>query len=148
MIGPIIFVTVVHGIAGMRDMRSVGRLALKSLIYFEVITILALIVGLVVVDVWKPGAGMNIDPATLDSAAVADYAAYARRRLDDNAWAYLDGAAGDELTRRRRDGALAAHGLQQVHELVADQGVALALGAELVAEGDFSHGASVPQSHV
>ena len=50
MIGPIIFVTVVHGIAGMRDMRSVGRLALKSLIYFEVITILALIVGLVAVD--------------------------------------------------------------------------------------------------
>ena len=49
MIGPIIFVTVVHGIAGMRDMRSVGRLALKSLIYFEVITILALIVGLVVI---------------------------------------------------------------------------------------------------
>ena len=73
MIGPIIFVTVVHGIAGMRDMRSVGRLALKSLIYFEVITILALIVGLVAVDLWQPGAGMNIDAATIDMASIQGY---------------------------------------------------------------------------
>lgn len=73
MIGPIIFVTVVHGIAGMSDMRSVGRLALKSIIYFEVITILALIVGLVAVDLWQPGAGMNIDPATIDMASIEGY---------------------------------------------------------------------------
>ena len=53
-----------------------------------------------------------------------------------------------QLARGRRDGAFAAHRLQEVHELVADQGVAFALGAELVAEGDLSHGASVPQSHV
>ncbi|MBN6102401.1 C4-dicarboxylate transporter DctA [Xanthomonas sp. CFBP 8703] len=73
MIGPIIFVTVVHGIAGMRDMRSVGRLALKSLIYFEAITILALIVGLVAVDLWQPGTGMNIDPASLDGNSIKNY---------------------------------------------------------------------------
>ncbi|HBK45123.1 MAG TPA: C4-dicarboxylate transporter DctA [Xanthomonadaceae bacterium] len=73
MIGPIIFVTVVHGIAGMSDMRSVGRLALKSIIYFEVITILALVVGLIGVDLWQPGVGMNIDPGTIDTAAIQGY---------------------------------------------------------------------------
>ena len=73
MIGPIVFCTVVHGVAGLRDMRRVGRLALKSLIYFEAITILALIVGLVAVRLWQPGAGMNVDPASLDAASVADY---------------------------------------------------------------------------
>ncbi|WP_260925913.1 C4-dicarboxylate transporter DctA [Novosphingobium sp. 9] len=73
MIGPIIFVTVVHGVAGMNDMRSVGRVALKSLIYFEVITILALIVGLIGVDLWQPGAGMNIDASTIDTASIKSY---------------------------------------------------------------------------
>nr|WP_261338035.1 cation:dicarboxylase symporter family transporter [Rhizobium leguminosarum] len=70
MIGPIIFVTVVHGIAGMNDMKSVGRVALKSIIYFEVITILALIFGLVAVDLWRPGEGMNIDAAAIDTASI------------------------------------------------------------------------------
>lgn len=73
LIGPIIFVTVVHGIAGLNDMRSVGRLALKSLIYFEVITILALVIGLVGVDLWRPGAGMNIDPSTIDTKSIQGY---------------------------------------------------------------------------
>jgi aerobic C4-dicarboxylate transport protein len=73
MIGPIIFVTVVHGIAGMNDMKSVGRVALKSIIYFEVITILALVVGLIGVDLWKPGVGMNIDPAAIDTASIQGY---------------------------------------------------------------------------
>lgn len=73
MIGPIIFVTVVHGIAGMNDMKSVGRVALKSIIYFEVITILALIFGLVAVDLWQPGAGMNIDAAAIDTASIQTY---------------------------------------------------------------------------
>ncbi|MEE7566606.1 cation:dicarboxylase symporter family transporter, partial [Xanthomonas sp. Kuri4-3] len=54
MIGPIIFVTVVHGIAGMNDMRSVGRVAFKSLLYFEVITTVALVLGLLVVNLWQP----------------------------------------------------------------------------------------------
>ena len=73
MIGPVIFCTVVHGIAGMNDMKSVGRIALKSIVYFEAITILALVVALVAVDLWRPGAGMNIDPATLDAKSVATY---------------------------------------------------------------------------
>ena len=66
MIGPIIFCTVVHGIASMGDLKKLGRVGLKSLVYFEVVSTLALIIGLVVVNVLKPGAGFNIDPATLD----------------------------------------------------------------------------------
>ena len=62
LIAPIIFCTVVHGIASMEDMKKVGRVGLKALIYFEVITTLALIVGLIVVNVLQPGAGMNVDP--------------------------------------------------------------------------------------
>lgn len=73
MIGPVIFCTVVHGIAGMNDMRSVGRLALKSLIYFEAVTIAALVFALVAVELWRPGAGMNIDPAHLDARSIAAY---------------------------------------------------------------------------
>jgi aerobic C4-dicarboxylate transport protein len=73
MIGPVIFCTVVHGIAGIRDMKRLGRLALKALIYFEVITILALVIGLVAVNLWQPGAGMNIDPASLDTDAIQGY---------------------------------------------------------------------------
>jgi len=73
MIGPVIFCTVVHGIAGIRDMKRLGRLALKALIYFEAITILALVIGLVAVNLWQPGAGMNIDPASLDTQAVQGY---------------------------------------------------------------------------
>lgn len=78
MIGPIIFVTVVHGIAGMKDMKSVGRVALKSIIYFEAITILALIVGLIGVDVWQPGVGMNVDASAIDTASIKSYVATAQ----------------------------------------------------------------------
>jgi aerobic C4-dicarboxylate transport protein len=77
MIGPIIFVTVVHGIAGMNDMKAVGRVALKSILYFEAITILALIFGLVAVDLWQPGAGMNIDAAAIDTSSIQGYVATA-----------------------------------------------------------------------
>jgi aerobic C4-dicarboxylate transport protein len=80
MIGPVIFCTVVHGIASMSDMKSVGRLALKSILYFEAITIFALIFALVAVDLWQPGVGMNINPATLDSSAVAPYLATAKQQ--------------------------------------------------------------------
>lgn len=73
MIGPVIFCTVVHGIAGMSDMKKFGRIALKSIIYFEIITILALFFALVAVNLWKPGVGMNIDPSTLDAKSVATY---------------------------------------------------------------------------
>jgi len=86
MIGPVIFVTVVHGIAGMNDMKSVGRVALKSLVYFEAITILALIIGLVVVDLWQPGTGMNIDVSKIDTGSIKTYVAAAH---NESVTAYL-----------------------------------------------------------
>jgi aerobic C4-dicarboxylate transport protein len=73
MIAPIIFCTVVHGIASMEDMKKVGRVGLKALIYFEVLTTIALIVGLVVVNVLQPGGGMNVDPRTLDTKSIQVY---------------------------------------------------------------------------
>ena len=74
LIPPIIFCTVVLGITGAGDMKKVGRVGAKTLIYFEVVTTLALVIGLVVVNTLKPGAGFNADPATLDASAVATYA--------------------------------------------------------------------------
>ena len=73
LIAPIIFCTVVHGIASMEDMKKVGRVGIKALIYFEVMTTLALIVGLIVVNLWQPGAGMNVDVSALDTKAIAAY---------------------------------------------------------------------------
>ncbi len=74
----IIFCTVVTGIAGMEDMKKVGRVGGKALIYFEVISTLALFIGLVVGNVLHPGSGFNINAATLDAKAVADYAGQAK----------------------------------------------------------------------
>jgi aerobic C4-dicarboxylate transport protein len=74
LISPIIFCTVVLGIAGAGDMKKVGRVGAKALIYFEVVSQIALVIGLVVVNTVRPGAGFNADPATLDAGAVADYA--------------------------------------------------------------------------
>jgi aerobic C4-dicarboxylate transport protein len=79
VIAPIIFVTVVVGIAGMGDMKKVGRVGLKALIYFEVMTTFALAIGLVVVNALQPGAGMNVDVSTLDPAAIASYTAAAKQ---------------------------------------------------------------------
>ncbi len=78
MIAPIVFCTVVVGIAKMGDMKEVGRVGLKALLYFEVVTTLALVIGLVVVNVVQPGHGINADPAHLDAKAVASYAAGAK----------------------------------------------------------------------
>ena len=77
IISPVIFLTVVTGIAGMRELGSVGRVAGKAFAYFLFFSTLALVVGLVVANVVQPGAGMNIDPATLDTGAISDYAAKA-----------------------------------------------------------------------
>lgn len=74
VIGPIIFLTVSLGIAGMRDMEQLGRVGLKAVVYFEVVSTLALAIGLVVVNLLRPGAGFDVDPATLDASAVAAYA--------------------------------------------------------------------------
>lgn len=73
VIAPIIFCTVVHGIASMRDMKKLGRVGGKTLLYFEVISSFALIIGLIVVNVLKPGAGFNADPAKLDASSVEGY---------------------------------------------------------------------------
>jgi len=73
VIGPIIFCTVVHGIAGARDMKSVGRIAIKALIYFEVVTSIALVIGMLVGNLWQAGTGMHIDPALLDGNLVTAY---------------------------------------------------------------------------
>ncbi len=73
LIAPIIFCTVVHGIASMEDMKKVGRVGLKALIYFEGVTTLALLVGLVVVNVLQPGVGMNVDAKTIDTKSIQVY---------------------------------------------------------------------------
>ncbi|QOF76377.1 MULTISPECIES: dicarboxylate/amino acid:cation symporter [unclassified Variovorax] len=73
IIAPIIFCTVVVGIAGMEDMKKVGKTGGLALLYFEVVSSIALVVGLVLVNVLKPGAGMNIDASTLDTKAIAAY---------------------------------------------------------------------------
>ena len=78
MIAPIIFTTVVLGIAKIGDMRALGRVGVKAIVYFEVMTTLALIMGLVVVNLVRPGAGMNVHPATLDVSGVAGFAGKAK----------------------------------------------------------------------
>jgi aerobic C4-dicarboxylate transport protein len=80
IIGPVIFCTVVHGIAAMNDMKRVGRVALKALIWFEGITFVALVFALVAVNLWQPGAGMNVDPAALDAASVRTYTTAAQHQ--------------------------------------------------------------------
>ncbi|MBV8938712.1 MAG: C4-dicarboxylate transporter DctA [Alphaproteobacteria bacterium] len=75
LIAPVIFCTVVTGIAGMRSMKNAGRVGMKAIIYFEVLTTLALVLGLVVVNLYNPGGGMHVDMRTLDSKAVESYTA-------------------------------------------------------------------------
>ena len=78
LIAPIIFCTVVHGIASMKNMRKVGSVGLKSLIYFEVVTTAALAIGVIISNVWRPGSGMNVDLSSLNTAAVSSYVAKAK----------------------------------------------------------------------
>jgi aerobic C4-dicarboxylate transport protein len=78
MIAPIIFATVVVGIAKMGDMKSVGRIGIRALLYFEIVSTLALLIGLVLINLLKPGVGINADPATLDAKAVAAYTSNAQ----------------------------------------------------------------------
>jgi aerobic C4-dicarboxylate transport protein len=77
VIGPIIFCTVVTGIAGMEDMKKVGRVGGKALLYFEIVSTFALILGLAATHLLRPGVGFNVDPATLNGKEVASYAAKA-----------------------------------------------------------------------
>ena len=73
LIAPIVFCTVVHGIASMGDLKKLGRIGFKTLLYFEIVSTLALVIGLIVVNVLKPGAGFNIDPATIDPSVTKTY---------------------------------------------------------------------------
>src|ERR1700726_3897982 len=74
----VIFCTIVSGIAGMGDMKKVGRVGGKALLYFEIVSTLALLIGMLVGNVVKPGAGFNVNPQTLDAKAVAGYATLAK----------------------------------------------------------------------
>jgi len=77
LLAPIIFGTITVGIAQMRDLKHVGRLGAKALVYFEILTTIALLIGLAVVNIVRPGEGMNIDTATIDATAIAGYKAAA-----------------------------------------------------------------------
>jgi aerobic C4-dicarboxylate transport protein len=80
IIAPVIFCTVVTGIAGMESMKAVGKTGLFALLYFEVVSTIALIIGLIVVNVVQPGAGMNVDPATLDATTIEQFAKTAQQQ--------------------------------------------------------------------
>src|SRR6201989_181239 len=79
MIGPVIFCTVVHGIGSMSDLKKIGRVGVKTLFYFEAVSTVALAIGLIVGEVLQPGKGFNIDVASLDSSAVANYVTRAKQ---------------------------------------------------------------------
>jgi aerobic C4-dicarboxylate transport protein len=78
IIAPVIFCTVVAGIAGMQDMKKIGRVGGKALLYFEVVSTIALVIGLFVANYFQPGAGFNADPAKLDTKAIAEFTAKAK----------------------------------------------------------------------
>lgn len=78
IIAPVIFCTVVTGIAGMESMKAVGKTGAIALLYFEVVSTIALVIGLCVVNLLQPGVGMNVDPATLDASAISAYAEQAK----------------------------------------------------------------------
>src|SRR6201994_5226268 len=89
IVGPIVFCVVVHGIAGAGDLKKVGRVGVKALVYFEVMTTVALALGIALAYLFGPGHGMNIDPATLDSKALTT--------VSDNAHKLQGGGIGSFL---------------------------------------------------
>jgi aerobic C4-dicarboxylate transport protein len=127
MIAPIIFCTVVHGIATMGDLNRVGRVGLKALLYFEVVSTLALLLGLVVGDIVKPGASFNIDPAALDAGKIGSFVSAAK---GDSVVAHLLAIVPDTFF-----GAFARGDLLQILLISILSGVALsrmgAVGARL-----------------
>lgn len=120
IIAPVIFLTIVTGIAAMRDLGSVGRVAGKAFGYFLFFSTIALIIGLIVANVVQPGAGMNIDPATLDTAEVDDYA---RKAKDQTITSFLMGIIPETIT-----GAFVDGNLLQVLFFAISFGIALAMG--------------------
>jgi aerobic C4-dicarboxylate transport protein len=119
MIAPVIFCTVVHGISSMGDLKRVGRVGLKTLVYFEVVSTIALAVGLLVGELLKPGAGFNIDPSTIDPKSVATYVTKAK---EEGIVAHLMGIIPDSYF-----GALARGDLLQVLLVSILSGFAIAL---------------------
>lgn len=101
VIAPVIFLTIVTGIAGMRDLGAVGRVAGKAFVYFLFFSTLALIVGLIVANVVRPGAGLNIDPATLDTSKVSEFAAKAH---DTTITGFLTGIIPDTFLSSLTEG--------------------------------------------
>jgi aerobic C4-dicarboxylate transport protein len=106
MIAPVIFCTVVHGIASMTDLKKIGRIGLKTILYFEIVSTFALAIGLIVGELVQPGSGFNIDPAALDPKAVTTYVTRAK---EDNIVAHLLGIIPDSFF-----GALARGDLLQI----------------------------------
>jgi aerobic C4-dicarboxylate transport protein len=94
MIAPVIFCTVVHGIASMGDLKKVGRVGGKTLLYFEIVSTFALAIGLIIGEIVQPGAGFNIDPAALDAKQVASYVTRAK---EDGIVAHLLGIIPDSF---------------------------------------------------
>src|SRR6201993_1105696 len=89
IVAPIVFCVVVHGIAGAGDLKKVGRVGVKALVYFEVMTTVALVVGLILAYAFGPGHGMNIDPSTLDGKALSNYAGNAKKLQGEGIGAFL-----------------------------------------------------------
>jgi len=129
IVAPIVFCVVVHGIAGAGDLKKVGRVGLKALIYFEVMTTVALTLGLVLAFVFAPGHGMNIDPTTLDGKALSNYA--------DNAHKLQGAGVGSfilNIIPTTSIDALARNDVLQVLFFAVLFGVALALVGEPAAQ--------------
>src|ERR1700734_1236593 len=129
IVAPIVFCVVVHGIAGAGDLKKVGRVGLKALIYFEVMTTIALVVGLVLAFLFAPGHGMNIDPSTLDAKALSNYA--------DNAHKLQGAGVGSfilNIIPTTSIDALARNDVLQVLFFAVLFGVALALVGEPAAQ--------------
>src|ERR1700737_2960282 len=118
MIAPVIFCTVVHGISSMGDLKRVGRVGLKALIYFEVVSTVALAIGLIVGEVLQPGHGFNIDPASIDPKSVT---AYVTKAKEEGIVAHLLGIIPDSYF-----GALARGDLLQVLLISILSGFAIA----------------------
>eukprot|EP00456_Euglypha_rotunda_P036960 TRINITY_DN28381_c0_g1_i1.p3 TRINITY_DN28381_c0_g1~~TRINITY_DN28381_c0_g1_i1.p3 ORF type:complete len:139 (+),score=52.61 TRINITY_DN28381_c0_g1_i1:91-507(+) len=119
VIAPLIFLTIVTGIAGMGELKSVGRVAGKAFIYFLCFSTLALVIGLIVANVVQPGAGMNIDPASLDTAAISEYT---KRAHDTTLTGFLLNIIPETFV-----GAFTDHNILQVLFLAILFGISLAL---------------------
>src|ERR1700741_2586849 len=89
IVAPIVFCVVVHGIAGAGDLKKVGRVGVKALVYFEVMTSVALVLGLLLAYLFGPGHGMNIDTSTLDAKALSNYAGNAQKLKGEGISAFL-----------------------------------------------------------